>query len=918
MAKCYKCGNTYYGWSCPTCSVEKELKKVTKELQKITKKDSLEKWWEEYQRDFKEYQEREWEKQRELEKEAAREEFEMRETDYALEEQRRLRREGWRLEADSKADKAYELYKAGLYEDAIKICLETISQQDPSNIKLYRFAAWSFENLGDDTRVRELLKKQISLLRTIDYRYSERDALRVLQDILGIEKNEDLMQSFEEATSEIKYFPSALLDELIKHSFYDSAQKLYLNTVKYSETFLGHAYGIELNNKVQKKQDTDRLTKHLKDIPYTQRNNVFEAFKNINSSAKFSEETMQLIQKEIRKRYNDWAPEIKRELEERATKLAKEEVDRKRNPAVIGWIVAIIILIILWGPVGWFKSLFVAIAARIIISLVIRSKIQGNIKAKLITSLSEDEENILNSALLAKDLPPSALEEAKIVKPMLNMGSPVAYLEEYQKRAGMSFKTKIILVAIFLLLILVLFGPKLMKEIISVSKDIFQAESPQQKEIANPVPLYRETEETITEQKITIPLSVPLVGLIEAKQKIPGILERIYHDLSQGNPRASSSFLESEILSNSRLLDTICKPFTYRAHYIENIIERPENKFEVRIRVLLKPIEESAQVMTFRVKDDSLVLENVSSYLEDWFSTWKEEAIEVSRNFYYALKADKQDVIKNLVSSPEVIYPKITTPFRYNRSYRDFQIKLKSSGEIGAIYCKITSYKGLKARVDFGSYLVPDWVFYVDNIDGEYKIIEWHFRDPTGRDWEAYGSDPNIESYTLKRFESKKKEITSQVEAIIPEKEKEQSLDEKMAVLNEKEKQEPEGKKRILEDIERKKKSEEEQIINTEEEIEERKPVRAIGKIKPPKLIKRIEPIYPTIAIEKRVEGVVILEVTTDIYGKVKNIKVLRSIPLLDQAAIDAVRQWEYEPAFIDGKPRGVIFTATVFFKLPN
>jgi len=97
---------------------------------------------------------------------------------------------------------------------------------------------------------------------------------------------------------------------------------------------------------------------------------------------------------------------------------------------------------------------------------------------------------------------------------------------------------------------------------------------------------------------------------------------------------------------------------------------------------------------------------------------------------------------------------------------------------------------------------------------------------------------------------------------------------------------------------------------------EEASPVRAVGEIKPPKLIKKVEPVYPEIARQAQVEGVVILEATTDIYGRVKAVRVLRSIPLLDQAAVDAVRQWVYEPMIIDGEPRGVIFTVTVSFKL--
>jgi TonB family protein len=93
-------------------------------------------------------------------------------------------------------------------------------------------------------------------------------------------------------------------------------------------------------------------------------------------------------------------------------------------------------------------------------------------------------------------------------------------------------------------------------------------------------------------------------------------------------------------------------------------------------------------------------------------------------------------------------------------------------------------------------------------------------------------------------------------------------------------------------------------------------PVRAVGDIKPPKLIKKVEPIYPESARKAGIKGKVLLEVTTDIYGRVKNLRVMESIPELDQAAMDAVKQWIYEPALIDGKPKGIIFTVTVTFHL--
>ena len=92
--------------------------------------------------------------------------------------------------------------------------------------------------------------------------------------------------------------------------------------------------------------------------------------------------------------------------------------------------------------------------------------------------------------------------------------------------------------------------------------------------------------------------------------------------------------------------------------------------------------------------------------------------------------------------------------------------------------------------------------------------------------------------------------------------------------------------------------------------------LRAIGNIRPPRLVRRVEPLYPEIARQARVEGVVILEATTDVYGRVAGVRVLRSLPLLDAAAVDAVRQWIYEPLVVNGRPRPVTFTVTVRFVL--
>ena len=89
-------------------------------------------------------------------------------------------------------------------------------------------------------------------------------------------------------------------------------------------------------------------------------------------------------------------------------------------------------------------------------------------------------------------------------------------------------------------------------------------------------------------------------------------------------------------------------------------------------------------------------------------------------------------------------------------------------------------------------------------------------------------------------------------------------------------------------------------------------------KVKPPKLVKEVQPVYPKEAAKAGVEGVVIMEATTDTFGRIANVKVLRSIPLLDQAAVDALKQWVYEPMIIDGKPMPVVFTVTMRFNLDD
>jgi len=91
--------------------------------------------------------------------------------------------------------------------------------------------------------------------------------------------------------------------------------------------------------------------------------------------------------------------------------------------------------------------------------------------------------------------------------------------------------------------------------------------------------------------------------------------------------------------------------------------------------------------------------------------------------------------------------------------------------------------------------------------------------------------------------------------------------------------------------------------------------VRVGGKIEPPIKMNDVKPVYPAIAQNAGVSGAVIIEATIGADGRVIDAKVLRSIPLLDQAALDAVRQWEYKPTLLNGVAVPVIMTVTINFK---
>lgn len=93
-------------------------------------------------------------------------------------------------------------------------------------------------------------------------------------------------------------------------------------------------------------------------------------------------------------------------------------------------------------------------------------------------------------------------------------------------------------------------------------------------------------------------------------------------------------------------------------------------------------------------------------------------------------------------------------------------------------------------------------------------------------------------------------------------------------------------------------------------------PVRVGGRVREPKLIYRADPTYPALAKQTHLQGVVIIDAILDEQGKVVEARVTSGPPLLIQSALDAVRQWRYEPTYLNEEPVSVQLNVTVTFRL--
>jgi TonB family protein len=103
---------------------------------------------------------------------------------------------------------------------------------------------------------------------------------------------------------------------------------------------------------------------------------------------------------------------------------------------------------------------------------------------------------------------------------------------------------------------------------------------------------------------------------------------------------------------------------------------------------------------------------------------------------------------------------------------------------------------------------------------------------------------------------------------------------------------------------------------NTRQPVAPAAPLPVGGDVKPAKLLASIPPSYPTLAKTQHVSGDVKVDALIDTNGRVTTMKVISGPTLLHQSAMDALRQWNYQAATLDGKPVAMHLTVTIQFRL--
>jgi len=385
------------------------------------------------------------------------------------------------------------------------------------------------------------------------------------------------------------------------------------------------------------------------------------------------------------------------------------------------------------------------------------------------------------------------------------------------------------------------------------------------------------------------------ITLVEARRIIPLELTTIFQALNDGNPQSASRYLAPDVVGSSQRLDSICRPFTYRAHSIEAIVERPHGMFEARVRALYKPFDERGLVLKFRFASGVFQLVESSDSFDEWFGPSEETAAQMARKFIYAAKAQESSVLPALVDSGIDVSRYTADP-----CWREALTRIR---EVEKVITPLEQFHGLKIHatavvtIDTAIWMYSEVRsdFWIDRVGSEYKIVAmtlmqnpaFILSDPghapeacrgVEKNFFAQVQAPGLERRTLTRFGlASGDELSSQTE----------------------------GQSQAFGTT---------QPAQTPTAPAERLTLSA-GEARK-LLLSKVPVEYPPIARATRVSGTVVLQATISKVGGIENLRVVSGPAMLQQSALNAVKQWRYRPYLLNNTPVEVETTINVLFAL--
>jgi tetratricopeptide (TPR) repeat protein len=366
MGHCWTHGRDYPGNRCPICATEDLRQTVEKNTREVARRAE--------------------------EVEATIEATALEQRYHAWQETERRREDAanaWKFEAQSKVDRAYELYRADMLEEAVTKAREAI-RQDQGNLDAYLVESLALEKLGRHQEACTSYENQIRLLRLPRYSAGSGEAIRVLS---GLPQEPGLMQAFCSVVCESARFwsPNAsrelisalvkrcllveaekviressrlwpfsvgqeLVDALIRKGLVAEAERLVSDGLAH-DSLLGSGYLIELRSRIGTASD-EPIDKYLRPISFHGRLGLLDEFQSLIQKPQIlSPATLTRIKNRIAARYREWEPEISKTLGEAAAEEAQDESTRLVWPAVVGWAAGIGCFILLQAAaVSWEQS----------------------------------------------------------------------------------------------------------------------------------------------------------------------------------------------------------------------------------------------------------------------------------------------------------------------------------------------------------------------------------------------------------------------------------------------------------------------------------------------------------------------------------------------------------------------------------